>query len=421
MSRRRAVLALGALALGGGACRPREEESGGPLRVVFKHQPLGDDPGPLRRLIAGFEREHPGVEIAAELLPNAPGAVHQYLLTALEGEARELDVFVVDVIWVAEFARAGWIADLAPAFPREKVRQAFLPGPAEAVLVQGGTFAVPWYADVGVLYRRADLVPDAPTTYAELVERAARAASRRAGVHGYVWQGLQSEALVCNVYEAIWGHGGASMRDGRVLLDTPEASAALEGLRALLTRRISPPSVTSMGEEESRRVFQAGGAAFMRNWPYAFAEAQRPGSPVRGRVSLSALPSTTGALGPGALGGYQLALSAHTPASKVEAARRFIAHLTSPQANLVLALSYGRSPSRRAIYDDPRLRERAPMIADLLPLLERARPRPVTPFYPMFADTLAAEFSAAITGVRSPTAALRRAQLEVDHLMEELG
>ena len=41
----------------------------------------------------------------------------------------------------------------------------------------------------------------------------------------------------------------------------------------------------------------------------------------------------------------------------------------------------------------------------------------MTAYYPMIDGTLAAEFSAAITGVRSPAEALRRAQAEVDHLM----
>jgi multiple sugar transport system substrate-binding protein len=71
------------------------------------------------------------------------------------------------------------------------------------------------------------------------------------------------------------------------------------------------------------------------------------------------------------------------------------------------------------VYRDPRLLAGAPAIAGLLPLVERAEPRPVTAYYPMFGGTLAAEFSAAVTGVRSPAEALRRAQAEVDHLMRE--
>jgi multiple sugar transport system substrate-binding protein len=388
----------------------------GPIRLVFQHQPFLGDPAPLRRLFADFERQNEGIVVVAELLPSAPGAVHQYYLTALEGGSRDFDVFIIDVIWVAEFARAGWIAELSSAFPPEVLRRDFLPGAAEAVIVGDATFAVPWYIDVGVFYRLRDRVPQAPRTYGELVVAARDAMHRRPGTRGYVWQALQSEGLVCNVYEAIWGHGGDAMLGGRVLLDTPEARGALEYLRALVGCGISPASVTSMAEEESRRVFQTGNAVFMRNWPYAWAEAESPGSPVRGRVGISALPTADGSIGRGALGGFQIALNAHTPAWKVDAAHRFIAHLTSPEANLTIALAYGRNPPRASVYRDPRLLVGAPAIAGLLPLVEHAEPRPVTPFYPMIDGTLAAEFSAAITGVRSPAEALRRAQADVDHL-----
>ncbi|MFS8066658.1 MAG: extracellular solute-binding protein, partial [Byssovorax sp.] len=226
----------------------------------------------------------------------------------------------------------------------------------------------------------------------------------------------QYEGLVCNAYEAIWGHGGAAMEGSRVLLDTPEARAGLGYLRELLVRGVSPSSVTSMTEEEARHVFQNERAVFMRNWPYAWAEAQREGSPIRGRVGLSPLPTLSGEAGYGALGGYQLAINAHSPSWKREAALRFIAHMTSAETNVTMALAYGRNPPRRAPYTDPRLTEGARLIADLLPMIERARPRPVTPYYPMITDALQAELSAALVGIRPPAEALRRAQAFVDHL-----
>ncbi len=87
----------------------------------------------------------------------------------------------------------------------------------------------------------------------------------------------------------------------------------------------------------------------------------------------------------------------------------------------MLATSYGRAPARRQSYSDPRLTSAAPTVAALLPAMERALPRPVTPYYPMINDSLAAELSAAITGIRSPAEALRRAQALVDHLMKEVS
>jgi multiple sugar transport system substrate-binding protein len=419
MSRRRAL--VGTLALAASACARATPEArqAGPLQIVWKTQPLGD-PGPLRRSLAEFERRHPGVTVRVEYLPNAPGAVHQYLLTSLEGGSADFDVFLTDVIWVAELARAGWLVDLQSAFPERVVRRDFLPGPADAVLVQGGTYAVPWYADVGIMYFRADLVPHAPRTFAEIPELVARGRSKsKAPIHGYVWQGLQSEALVCNAFEAIWGTGGIPESPDLIQLATPQAEAALAFLRSLITSGTSPSSVTSMAEEESRRVFQAGGAVLMRNWPYAWAECQSKGSPVRGRIATAPLPTASGAPGHGALGGFQLALAAHTPAYKREAAIALIEHLTSHESNLMLARDYARLPARRVVYGDERLIESAPFIASLLPAVIRALPRPVTPYYPMIDDTLAAEMSAAITGVRSPAEALARAQALANHLVAE--
>jgi len=63
----------------------------------------------------------------------------------------------------------------------------------------------------------------------------------------------------------------------------------------------------------------------------------------------------------------------------------------------------------------------APAIAALLPVAERALPRPVTPYYPMINDPLAAEISAVITGIRSPREALARAQAQIDRLAREVS
>jgi multiple sugar transport system substrate-binding protein len=425
MRRRGALGALAALGTSAllGACNSGAGPAGegsrppGKLRLVFKHQPLWGDPAPFRALLAEFERDNPDVQVVTEPLPNASDVVHQFFLTALEGGARDFDVFVVDVVWVPEFARAGWLADLSGSFAPSALREQFLPGAAEAVVYEGKTWAVPWYVDVGVLYYRSDLFPEPPRTQADLERMASGAVAAGQVKHGYVWQGRQYEGLICNAYEAIWGHGGSTMKDGRLLLDTPEARAGLDWLRRLLEARISPPSVTSMAEEEARRVFQEGNAAFMRNWPYAYAEAQREGSPIRGKVGMVALPSLDGQPGSGALGGYQLALNAHTPSWRREAATKLITHLTSEKANEVLAVSYGRNPPARRPYAAERVIADAPLVARLLPIVERARPRPVSPYYPMISDTLQGEFSAAVSGIRTPAEALARAQRLVDHVM----
>ncbi len=415
---RRALTLLPLLAAAcarGGPAEP-PPRPGEPVTIVFRYQPLGGDGDALAALLRSFEREHPGVRVRGELVPSSSDLAHQLFLTALEGGGADLDVLVADVVWVPELARAGWIADLSAAFPADRLAADFVPGPLEAVVQDGRTWAVPWYVDVGLLYRRTDLVPEAPRTYEELRRAAAEAMRRQPGIAGYVWQGRQYEGLTCNAYEAIFGHGGGAVRGGRVLLDGPEAIAGLTYLRGLVEGGLSPETVTASAEEETRRVFQEGRAALMRNWPYAWAEANAPGSPIRGKVAFSALPTLDGSPGAGVLGGWQLAVRATAPPWKRAAAEQLVAHLTSHEANVVLALRHARNPARRSAYEDPRILAEAPFVAALLPHVERARARPVTPYYNLLADTLQSELSAAVTGIRPPEEALRRAQRHADRL-----
>jgi multiple sugar transport system substrate-binding protein len=221
---------------------------------------------------------------------------------------------------------------------------------------------------------------------------------------GFLWQGRQSEGLVCNVEESIWGHGGKPER-------------ALESLRGFLRDGTSPTSVLSASEEDSRREFMTGKALFMRNWPYAWDEAEKRGSTIRGKVGIAPLPTETGEPGPGALGGWDLVVRAGLAPAKRDAAVELVRFLTAPPAERLLAERYGRNPPRTALYEDPQLVLSAPHVVALLPFLQRARARPRTPYYSLLSDTLQSEFSAAVSQVRPVTLALLRIRAKADFLL----
>jgi multiple sugar transport system substrate-binding protein len=145
---------------------------------------------------------------------------------------------------------------------------------------------------------------------------------------------------------------------------------------------------------------------FMRNWPYAWAEAEAEGSPVKGRVDFTTLPTVDGRPGAGTLGGWQLAVNAKSSVRRRDAAVALIRFLTSADSMRALQAAYGRNPPRRSLYKDDRLRD----------AFLHARPRPVTPYYGMLSDALQSEFSAAISGIRAPAEALRRAQAQADRI-----
>src|SRR5262249_46227433 len=153
-----------------------------------------------------------------------------------------------------------------------------------------------------------------------------------------VFQARAYEGLTVNALEWIASYGGGTIVDaaGKITVNNVQAVAAID-TAARWIRTIAPEGVLTYTEEESRGVFQAGDAVFMRNWPYAWALANAPDSPIKGKVGIAPLPKG----GPdgkhvAALGGQQLAVS------------RYSAH-PDLAADLVLYLTGAAEQKRRAI------------------------------------------------------------------------
>lgn len=412
------VLVLGGLALLAGGCGEPPEPRSGTVEIVFRHSKLFGDPGPLNALVARFEEANPDVRIKDETLPSSSDEQHQTYVINLSAESADFDVFAVDVIWVAEFARAGWLRDLGALLPPAE-REKFFRGPIEAVSYQGKVYAVPWFIDAGLLYYRKDLLEkygfEPPATWQALVE-VADAIATEEGIYGFVWQGKQYEGLVCNVLEFLWSNGGQVLKDGQVVLDSSENREALRFMADLIHRYgVTPELVTTATEEPSRRIFGDGKAVFLRNWPYAWNLFQQDGSAVKGKVGVGPLPHFEGHQSAATLGGWQLGVNLYS--KHPEAAERFVRFITSPESQKALVLAYGFNPTRKALYDDPELLETQPVLQQLFRVFEKATPRPVSPAYVMISQVLQAEFSAAVAGVRSPEAALQAAQRQVEDIV----
>jgi len=107
-----------------------------------------------------------------------------------------------------------------------------------------------------------------------------------------VWQGAASEALTCNALEWQAAEGGGTILDenGRITVNNPQAIAAWERA-ARWVGSISPPGVTAYKEWDAFNVWQAGKAAFMRNWPNAYVAARDENSPTKNEFDIAPLPA----------------------------------------------------------------------------------------------------------------------------------
>ncbi len=318
--------------------------------------------------------------------PSASTEVHQGLVQQLARRNGTPDVFTQDVVWIAEFAGAGWALPLDQYFNADITRQ-FFPGVVSACTFRNKLTALPWYVDSGMLYYRKDLLAainaEAPKTWDEMTATAQALQKFGKVKFGYLWQGKQAEVLVCDLVEVVASNQGAILSDDgkSCRLNDSAGVAAVQFLYDTInSSKISPSDVLSWDEEPSRRPFTSGQGAFLRNWSYAYAIAQDPkNSSVVDKVGVAPLPHFTGGHSAACLGGYQYGINAAT--KNREAAVDFLTWMSSPAMQLHFALKGGFAPSRPAVFDEAQLGKEQPFMRQLKGVFAGATPRPVTPKY----------------------------------------
>jgi len=412
-----AVLFLGACSGG-----PRVSTAGaGPVTLIFTHakHPRYAE---LSKLIRDFEAENPGIRIAESVIPSSTDEQHQFYVINLAGGAADFDLLDMDVIWVPEFARAGWLLDITGTIPAAELAPLHA-GAVRADTLDGRLYGVPWFVDAGVLYYRADLLEkyhrQLPQTYAELAEtaRAIQVAEKDPRLAGFLWQGMQYEGLVCTALEVIRGYGGDVLdAAGAPKLTAPPTLAALHQMDAWIrSEYITPELVTTLNEEASRHIFQSGRAIFLRNWPYVWKLVNQEGSLVRGRVGVMGVPHSAGRASSPTLGGFHLGINRRS--LHPQAALQFMRFMIRQESQKRILLDLGVLPAHMGVYDDPEAIAAVPQLPQLRPAIEHAQPRPVTPYYLMISQILQPELSAVVAGIRSPEEAMQSAQKQVEHLL----
>jgi multiple sugar transport system substrate-binding protein len=368
--------------------------------------------------------EETGVPVDIMRQPTDTDQRRQSLLVPLKAGEDDPDVFLMDIIWIGQFAASGWLEPLDAYTGRDGFDlNPFFSGIIEfADRFEGRTVALPVYIDAGLLYYRSDLLEKygykaPPETWSDLVEiaEAIQAAERKAnpGFWGFAWEGAQYEGLICTFLEFALSHGGSLVdAEGDLTLDRAENVEALTFMRDLITTyAVSPPNTyTEMKEEEVRSLFESGNAAFERNWPYAWGLHQADGSNVKDKVAIALLPRFEGGSHVAALGGWHVGIS-RTSNTK-DAAWQLVKFIVSKKTQLGFALTLGWNPARQDVYNTEEVARNVPHLVSLKKVFETASARPNLPYYSLLSRALQQKVNGALSGIISPEEALRSAQKE---------
>src|SRR5689334_11838497 len=376
-------------------------------------------------------------------LPKGADDQRLQLARRLTGNDKTLDIMALDVVWTAEFAEAGWAVPLSedPAGLAEAdATENTLAGPLQTARWQGKLYASPITTNTQLLWYRADLMDQPPSTWDGMVAEATRL--HAAGKPSWIAvQAKQYEGLVVWFNTLLASAGGQVLSDdGKTvtLTDTPEHRAAtvkaLQIMKSVATAPGADPSVTQTDEGTARLALEQGKAALEVNWPFVLPSllenAVKGGVkflPLNDRSDLTDAINDAGTFSPNdeqfqaaydaskkvfgfadypavrdgepakvTIGGLNLAVAA-TSQHKAEAFEA-IRCLRNIDNQRYTSVEGGLPAVRESLYDDPAFQAKYPQYAIIREQLTNAAVRPATPVYQAVSTRISATL-APINGI----------------------
>lgn len=398
--------------------------------IVIAAGAVGLDLEVLNAMLATYMELCPNVTASALESPDLVTDRRGLYIQFLGAQSSAVDIYAIDVIWPAIMAQH--MVDLYEYFPPDsETVLAHFPSTIQNNTVEGRLIGLPWYIDAGLLYYRTDLLEkygiDAPPatwdeleTIAEIIQEGERAEGNTE-FWGYVWQGNIGEPTLINALEWQSSNGGGQIIDpeGEIQVNNPETIDAIErGSDWVGT--ISPQTVLGHTPADSNNIWQAGNAAFMRNWLFGYGLTTNNEN-LKDKFDATLLPAGEGGTHASVLGGWQLAVSKYS--QNVDAAVALVAYLASYEGQKFRALEGGYNPTIQALYEDPDLLAASPLFSRISEVLQNTVPRPSTvsgEAYGRVSELYSNAVHSVLRGQIDARTAMEDLEFELEDLMAEI-
>lgn len=365
-------------------------------------------------------------------------------LRNVERKASRYDIIAVDLPWLGEFVAGNVLTPLDEIMDVKRLDPAdFHTAGWRATHWAGRPYGVPSQTTPELLFYRKDLFAEAglePPQTVDAVLEAARILHRPSqGRYGIAWNAARGTALghtfmmacadfgqpILNLRPIAGGFDADRLDrdDLRATIDGEGGLRAAEYLRALLS--FSPPDILSMSWYERVRPYAAGKVALAYGYtllaPYFELD---PTSPAFGQTGY--LPHPAGR--PGAhpvapVGGYMLGIPANIAPERRDEAVEALVAFTSPEAQKLYVLNGSRTAPRYSVGSDPEVRRMSSIFeaVDAMSWRDELQfwPRPPVPEISAIIQICGEELHDMLRGLTTPKAALEKAQIRADQIMQK--
>ncbi len=313
------VMAL-IIAFGVVGCQKKET---GPVTIhVLTMDQAGLKPAEIDQIARDFEALNPDIKVVMEYV--SYDNVHDKIVTGMAATPPGYDAVMVDVIWPDEFIKAGYLLDVTGRVTDDMKTNMF-PASWNGVTRNGKIYGMPWLMDVKYFMYNQDILSKAgistpPATWEELVDQAKIIKEQGLAEFPIIWSWNQKEGVVCDFTALLFGNGGAFLDEkGTPVFNNEKGVQVLTWMKQTLDEGLSNPSSVSADEGAVETDFLAGKSAFAVNWLFQFSDSNDASkSQIVGQAAFAPVPvfkagADAGIKGSSVDGSSSFAIMATTP------------------------------------------------------------------------------------------------------------
>jgi multiple sugar transport system substrate-binding protein len=325
--------------------------------------------------------------ISTEVLPQDASQQRIQLARRLAAEDPDIDLMSLDPPFTAEFADAGFLAEI-PADVQQQLADQSFQGAVEAATWNDQVVAFPFWSNTQVLWYRKSFVDKAginmsqPVTWNQIIE----AASANGGQIAV--QANKYEGYVVWINALVTSAGGELVSntdrgpDLTIDINSPAGEVAATVVQQLADSPAAPPDLSVSNEGTAGSTFGGPAGSFMVNWTYIFHNYDETAPDVAKDIGYTRYPQAVeGEESRPPYGGIGIGVSEYS--SNKELALEAAACIVEPDNQGENAELTGNMPASAGGYQYPALQDLYP--ADLLALfqesVDNAAPRPPTPYW----------------------------------------
>lgn len=399
------------------------------LRIAVRE--FSDFENALAEEIALYQESHPEVEF--EAIPFDLHKLHDEMFEKNGLRSGAWDIGYISTDWLAEAVEEGAIEELTPYLQQKSVAdwpQGWARSIVDPLLFGDKLYTLPWHDGPECLIYRRDLFENSeeqkafhnkygydlkpPATWEEFADIARFFTRPADNLYGTLFAAFpDGHNTLYDFALQLWSRGGEfEDKDGNAILDTKEARAALDFYRnTIRDASMCYPNAEDFDSTRSGDVVLSGSIAMMVNWFGFAARCDRPGSPLRGKISIAPIPSDQGK--PPASLSVFWTLGIGTGSKNKDAAYEFLHFLTHAERDKGI-VKHGTVGVRLSTWRDAGVQQAIPAYERIEEISLGARKLPRSRNLPAFAEILNDVAMEALKTDEPSAEILARAQQRID-------